>query len=189
MTDPWPDKISWVTNPGTRQSAQIKADTSQFSAAETSLVRNFHRTLPGFQPTPLAKLDNLARQIGVTSIRVKDESHRCGLKAFKILGASFALSIQLAQKLNLSPENLSFTAFQSPELNRRVKALTCITATDGNHGKAVAWALHTSAMHLRQGRGLGRQTAGMPCSHFHAPGHNRRPAGKHSKSGSRCQCD
>jgi len=140
MTDPWPDKISWVTNPGTRQSAQIKADTSQFSAAETNLVRNFHRTLPGFQPTPLAKLDNLARYLGVTGIRVKDESHRCGLNAFKILGASFALSIQLAQKLNLSPENLSFTEFQSPELNRRVKALTCVTATDGNHGKALAWA-------------------------------------------------
>ena len=164
MTDPWPDKISWVTNPGTRQSAHIKADTSQFSAAETSLVRNFHRTLPGFQPTPLAKLDNLARHLGVTSIRVKDESHRCGLKAFKILGASFALSIQLAQKLYLpvpgtKPARKGFNLYNR---HRRQS---------------------------RQGRGLGRQTAGMPCSHFHAPGHNIRPAGKHSKSGSRCQCD
>ena len=140
MTDPWPDKISWVTNPGARQSAPIKANTSYFSSAETSYVRNFHRTLPDFQPTPLAKLDNLARQLGVTSIRVKDESFRCGLNAFKILGASFALSTLLAQKLNLSPENLSFTEFQSPELKQRLKDFTCITATDGNHGKAVAWA-------------------------------------------------
>lgn len=140
MTDPWPDKISWVTNPGARQSGQIKADTSQFSCAATSHVRNFHRTLPSFQPTPLAKLDNLARHLGVAGIRVKDESHRCGLNAFKILGASFALCTHLAQKLNLSPENLSFSQFQSPELNQRAKDITCITATDGNHGKAVAWA-------------------------------------------------
>ncbi|MGB5746690.1 MAG: diaminopropionate ammonia-lyase [Desulfobacterales bacterium] len=140
MTDPAPDKISWITNPDARLSAQIKADSSHFSSAETSHVRNFHRTLPNFQPTPLAKLDNLARQLGVTSIRVKDESHRCGLKAFKILGASFALSAHLAQRLNLSPKNLSFTEFQSPEQKQRVKDITCITATDGNHGKAVAWA-------------------------------------------------
>ena len=139
MTDPAPDKISWIANPDARLSAQIKANSSHFSSAETSHVRNFHRTLPNFQPTPLAKLDNLARQLGVTSIRVKDESHRCGLNAFKILGASFALSAHLAQRLNLSPNNLSFTAFQSPELKQRVKDITCITATDGNHGKAVAW--------------------------------------------------
>ena len=139
MTDPAPDKISWIANPDARLSAQIKANSSHFSSAETSHVRNFHRTLPNFQPTPLAKLDNLARQLGVTSIRVKDESHRCGLNAFKILGASFALSAHLAQRLNLSPNNLSFTAFQSPGLKQRVKDITCITATDGNHGKAVAW--------------------------------------------------
>ena len=140
MTDPLPDEISWVTNPEARQSAKIKADTSQFSSAETSHVRNFNRTLPYFQPTPLAKLDNLARNLGVTSIRVKDESFRCGLNAFKILGASYALSTHLAQKLNLPPENLSFADFKSPELKNRLKNFTCITATDGNHGKAVAWA-------------------------------------------------
>ena len=139
MTDPAPDKISWIANPDARLSAPIKANSSHFSSAETSHVRNFHRTLPNFQPTPLAKLNNLARQLGVTSIRVKDESHRCGLNAFKILGASFALSAHLAQRLNLSPKNLSFTAFQSPDLKQRVKDITCITATDGNHGKAVAW--------------------------------------------------
>jgi len=140
MTDPAPDKISWITNPDARPSAHIKADISHFSAAETSYVRNFHRTLPNFQPTPLAKLDNLARHLGAASIRVKDESYRCGLNAFKILGASFALSAHLVQKLSLSPKKLSFTELQSPELKQRVKDITCITATDGNHGKAVAWA-------------------------------------------------
>jgi diaminopropionate ammonia-lyase len=140
MSDPLPDKIVWLSNAGARKSEQKKADTSHFSSAETSRVGNFHRTLPVFRSTPLAKLDKLARHLGVASIRVKDESFRCGLNAFKILGASYALSTHLAQKLNLPLENLSFADFKSPELKNRLKDFTCITATDGNHGKAVAWA-------------------------------------------------
>ena len=139
MKDSLPDKISWITNSGARRTTQIKVNTSHFSSFATNHARRFHQTLPHFKPTPLAKLDNLAHQLGVASIRVKDESHRCGLNAFKILGASYALSEHLAQKLNLSPENLSFAEFQSPQLKQRVKNFTCITATDGNHGKAVAW--------------------------------------------------
>lgn len=140
MTASLPDSICWTTNPDARQTTQSKANTSSFSSVATRHARNFHRTLPDFKATPLAKLDNLARRLGVASIRVKDESHRCGLNAFKILGASYALSAHLAHKLNLSPDNLSFTEFQSPELKQRVRNLTCITATDGNHGRAVAWA-------------------------------------------------
>jgi len=140
MSDPLPDKIVWLSNAGARKSEQKKADTSQFSSTVTGHINRFHRTLPNFDPTPLAKLDNLARHLGVASIRVKDESFRCGLNAFKILGASYALSTHLAQKLNLPLENLSFADFKSPELKTRLKDFTCITATDGNHGKAVAWA-------------------------------------------------
>ena len=140
MSDPLPDKIVWLSNAGARKSEQKKADTSHFSSAETSRIGNFHRTLPVFRSTPLAKLDKLARHLGVASIRVKDESFRCGLNAFKILGASYALSTHLAPKLNLPLENLSFADFKSPELKNRLKDFTCITATDGNHGKAVAWA-------------------------------------------------
>lgn len=139
-----PDKISWFKNPGARQITQSKSSTTPFSRTATRHARRFHRTLPAFKPTPLAKLDNLAHRLDIASIRVKDESHRCGLNAFKILGASYALSVHLTKKLNLSSENLSFIEFQSPELKQRVRDFTCITATDGNHGKAVAWA----AQHL-----------------------------------------
>lgn len=140
MKDGLPDKISWITNPGARETTQPKVNTSAFSSVATRHARRFHRTLPSFKPTPLAKLDNLARQLGVASISVKDESHRCGLNAFKILGASYALSAHLAHNFDLSPESMSFTEFQSPELKQKIKDFTCITATDGNHGKAVAWA-------------------------------------------------
>jgi diaminopropionate ammonia-lyase len=140
MKDSLPEKISWLTNSGARKTTQPKVNTSAFSSVATRHARRFHRTLPSFKPTPLVKLDNLARQLGVAAIRVKDESQRCGLNAFKILGASYALSAHLAHELNLSSENLSFIEIQSPELKQRVRSFTCIAATDGNHGKAVAWA-------------------------------------------------
>lgn len=135
-----PEKISWIANPGARQSSPSKANTSPFNSAAAHQARGFHQTLPAFQPTPLAKLNSLARHLGVADIQVKDESHRCGLNAFKILGAAYALTCHLAHKLNLPPNNLSFNEFQSPRVSRRIREFTCITATDGNHGRAVAWA-------------------------------------------------
>ena len=139
MKDVLPDKISWITNPAARQEIDSKTNTAEFSPFATRHARRFHQTLPGFKATPLAKLDHLARRLDVASIRVKDESHRCGLNAFKILGASYALSAHLAHVLELPPENLSFTEFRSAEHKPRVEDFTCITATDGNHGRAVAW--------------------------------------------------
>jgi diaminopropionate ammonia-lyase len=140
MTDCLPDRISWITNPDARQKLHPRADTSSFSSVATRHARRFHETLPAFKPTPLTRLDNLARQLGVASIRVKDESRRCGLNAFKILGASYALSAHLAHILGLPPENLSFSEFQTSELKRHIGKITCTTATDGNHGRALAWA-------------------------------------------------
>ena len=136
-----PEKISWIVNPGARQSSPSKANTSPFNSAAADQARGFHQTLPAFRPTPLVKLNRLACHLGVADIQVKDESYRCGLNAFKILGASYALTCRLAHELDLPPNNLSFNEFQSPGVNRRIKEeFTCITATDGNHGKAVAWA-------------------------------------------------
>ena len=140
MQDCLPEKISWIANPGARRSSPPKANTSPFNSAATSHARNFQRTLPAFQPTPLVELPRLARHLGVAGIRIKDESHRCGLNSFKILGASYALAFDLAHRLELPNANVSFAEFQSPRVSRRVREFTCITATDGNHGKAVAWA-------------------------------------------------
>lgn len=79
----------------------------------------FHRSLEEYQPTPLIPLPDLAQQLGVGMVYAKDESKRFGLNAFKGLGASFAIH-QIIQ------ENPQVEVF--------------CTATDGNHGKAVAWA-------------------------------------------------
>jgi len=76
----------------------------------------------------------------VAAIRVKDESYRCGLNAFKVLGASFALCSHLTRKLNLDPAKADFNLLSSGKYKELTPDLTCITATDGNHGRAVAWA-------------------------------------------------
>lgn len=104
----------------------------------------FHRTLPGYVPTPLVNRAGLARQLGVGSIFVKDEAYRLGLNAFKVLGASYAVYRYLQEMwegLTEQPfgERLALTAKQ----RERLDWVTFCTATDGNHGRAVAWAAKT----------------------------------------------
>lgn len=79
-------------------------------------ARAFHQSLPGYRPTPLVSVPGLATELGVGQLLVKDESSRLGLPAFKVLGASWACH---------------------QVLSRRPGA-TLVTATDGNHGRAVA---------------------------------------------------
>lgn len=86
------------------------------SAPPRADARTFHRSLPGYAATPLVPLSALARELGVAQVLVKDESSRLGLPAFKVLGASWA-SHQVLQ--------------QHP-------GAVLVTATDGNHGRAVA---------------------------------------------------
>ncbi|MBT3608569.1 MAG: diaminopropionate ammonia-lyase [Candidatus Marinimicrobia bacterium] len=80
-------------------------------------VADFHETI-GNKETPLVKLPGLAKRLGIGSLLLKDESHRFGINAFKALGASYAMYRQI-------------------EKNPQIK--TFCTATDGNHGRAVAW--------------------------------------------------
>jgi diaminopropionate ammonia-lyase len=140
MSNPLFDRIHWHMNPNARKAPAQKAGTADFSSAVIRRVRRFHQTLPNYKPTPLARLDNLAGYLGVDAIRVKDESYRCGLNAFKVLGASFALCSHLDRQLNLDPEKVDFNLLRSGKFKDLLPDLTCITATDGNHGRAVAWA-------------------------------------------------
>ena len=79
-------------------------------------ARDFHRTLPDYRPTPLVEAPALADELGVARVLVKDESHRLGLAAFKVLGASWACA----------------------QVSRDRPGVGFVTATDGNHGRAVA---------------------------------------------------
>ncbi len=106
--------------------------TMPFDVAAAMQTHAFHSDLPGYVPTPLTHLSELAAELGVGGLVVKDEAHRFGLEAFKALGASWAIS-RVVERSGERP-------------------LTFITATDGNHGRAVAWAAarlgHASVVYL-----------------------------------------
>jgi diaminopropionate ammonia-lyase len=95
-------------------------------------ARAFHETLPGYSPTPLVSLPELAAEFGVRAVLVKDESLRLGLPAFKVLGASWAIARVIAERTGASTE---LSSLLRATVDHR---LHLVTATDGNHGHAVA---------------------------------------------------
>ncbi len=97
----------------------------------------FHKRLPGYEPTPLHRLSALAGRLGVGEILLKDESIRLGLPAFKILGASWATYREIVRLLGSEPEDWSTVEELRPHLEK-LRPLELVTATDGNHGRAVA---------------------------------------------------
>jgi diaminopropionate ammonia-lyase len=98
-------------------------------------VLAFHRRLPGYAPTPLRDVPALASACKVGRVLVKDESSRLGLPSFKILGASWATYRALCERLGSQPagDDLSIVGDVA-----RTERLRLVTATDGNHGRAVA---------------------------------------------------
>ncbi|MCK4461487.1 MAG: diaminopropionate ammonia-lyase [candidate division Zixibacteria bacterium] len=127
----------FVSNTHRRTDPDWPADTvAAFSAPDISAV---HRSLPEYRPTPLLSLPNLAHELGIGEILVKDESHRFGLKAFKALGSAYAI-YRFVQK------HLHEAGRQYPPADQFYRESTLpkgtfvfCTATDGNHGRGVAW--------------------------------------------------
>lgn len=105
-------------------------------SAPTEAVARFHKTMPGYAPTPLVSLKDVASEVGVRDVRIKLESQRLGLPSFKILGASWATFRALAQELGL-PLDTGLDALKVT-LGKADTPTTIFAATDGNHGRAVA---------------------------------------------------
>lgn len=103
------------------------------------IVRNFHESFPQYKPTPLANLKTLAKAQGIGGIFVKDESHRFGLNAFKVLGGSFAIGKYMAKQLNVDMADLKYNELVADATKQKLGSLTFATTTDGNHGRGVAW--------------------------------------------------
>ena len=101
-------------------------------------VASFHRTLPGHAPTPLVELPSLAAELGAARVFVKDESSRLGLPAFKILGASWGVHRSLCDHYGLPPDGLSAALLGRRLREAAGRPVRLVTATDGNHGRAVA---------------------------------------------------
>lgn len=115
-------------------------ELTYFTNEEVTKVMNFQQSHEAYTKTPLHALKNLASHLNVGSIHVKDESLRFGLNAFKVLGGIYAIGKHIAEQLGEEIENVSFTELQSKEVQEKIGQQTFISATDGNHGKGVAWA-------------------------------------------------
>ena len=137
-----------------------KTDLGFLSVEQAAEVCRFHRSCAAYRETPLVSLEHLARQLGVESIQVKDESFRFGLNAFKALGASYAAGRYLAQRLGVEPGEMTFFRAVSPETRTAVGDITFVTATDGNHGRGVAWTARQlgqkSVVYMPRGSALER---------------------------------
>ncbi|AUM96671.1 TPA: diaminopropionate ammonia-lyase [Clostridium botulinum] len=130
-------KIKWKNN--TMKGETDKASVEFLGEEEIKKARDFHQSFPQFTKTPLVNLDNLAKHLGIAGVYVKDESYRFGLNAFKVLGGSFSMGKYLAKRLGKDISELSYEKLTSEEARKKLGDITFITATDGNHGRGVAW--------------------------------------------------
>lgn len=134
--------IRWYQNPDVKNSFDEASLPllNTLDDPQAQIVRAYHRSIPGYVSTPLVSLQHWAQDLGVGDILIKDESYRFDLKAFKILGASYAIGRFLQSSGYPLKDPLHFLRLREilysiPEPERP----TLVTATDGNHGRAVAW--------------------------------------------------
>jgi len=150
--------IKWQEN--ILPKADNKKSLEFLSNNEISKAREFHKSFPQYSETPLANLKGLAKQIGLGGIYLKDESYRFGLNAFKVLGGSFAMAKYLAQRLNKDISQLGYDKLISNEVRKELGDITFVTATDGNHGRGVAWTARKlkqkSVVYMPKGSSLTR---------------------------------
>lgn len=130
-------KIQWKLNTmpksGDRQLAVMALD-------EVARAQAFHKSFPQYTVTPLARLDGMAGRLGLGGLFVKDESYRFGLNAFKVLGGSFAMARYIAEEMGRDVSEMSYDYLTSQTFRDEFGQATFFTATDGNHGRGVAWA-------------------------------------------------
>lgn len=121
------------------RSNRQKGDLSHFSLDDAKKVQAFHSSFPVYCKTPLVSLKNTAEELGLENVYIKDESFRFGLNAFKVLGGSFAIGSYMAKKIGQNIENFTYNDLVSEGTRRKLGEITFVTATDGNHGRGVAW--------------------------------------------------
>lgn len=123
-------------------------------------VCKFHSSFDLYEETPLVSLDNLSKELKIGGIYVKDESYRFGLNAFKVLGGSYAIGNYIANTLNKDISELPYSVMISDEVKNKIGDITFISATDGNHGRGVAWTANKlkqkSVIYMPKGSALER---------------------------------
>ncbi|MBL8710028.1 MAG: diaminopropionate ammonia-lyase [Rhodospirillaceae bacterium] len=141
------------------QAAPDVVDAAGFARAAAEITQ-----WPGYRATPLVGLDGLARKLGVARIFYKDESGRFGLGAFKAVGGAYAVLRHLQEQLAKDGHgNVTAADLIAGKYHDRTSDITVCTATDGNHGKSVAWGARLfgcrAAIYLHAGVSPGREQA------------------------------
>ena len=133
------EAIKWTVN------RMPKSDDRQLgvmSLPSVAKARFFHSSFPQYSITPLDQLSGMAAYLGLGGLFVKNEAHRFGLNAFKVLGGSFAMARYIAQEMDRDVSEMTYDYLTSENFRREFGQATFFTATDGNHGRGVAWAAH-----------------------------------------------
>jgi diaminopropionate ammonia-lyase len=97
----------------------------------------FHQRLPGYEVTRLISLDEVASEVHLDRLLLKDESYRLGIPSFKVLGVSWAAYRLLGERCGTVADDWT-TLADLREAFSQLEPLTLLTATGGNHGRAVA---------------------------------------------------
>ncbi len=129
--------LKWITNEVPKSKDSY---LELMSEKNVKKANEFHKSFPQYSVTPLKKLGALAQYLGVKGIFCKDESYRFGLNAFKVLGGSYAMGRYIAKEIGKDISELPYNVLSSDKLREEFGQATFFTATDGNHGRGVAWA-------------------------------------------------
>ena len=146
------ESIKWTLN---RMPKSDDRNLPIMSLDNVAQARAFFASFPQYSVTPLARLDGMAAHLGLGSLFVKDESYRFGLNAFKVLGGSFAMARYIAGETGRDIGEMTYDYLTGDPLRRDFGQATFFTATDGNHGRGVAWAANRlgqkSVVHMPKG--------------------------------------
>lgn len=112
-----------------------------FSRKESNKARCFHMSFDNYKATPLYSLDGLAKKLGVKKILIKDESSRFDLNSFKVLGGTYAITKLICEKMKKDVSEVNFKYIRK-HAAKEIGNAPFVTATDGNHGRGIAWAAH-----------------------------------------------
>jgi diaminopropionate ammonia-lyase len=130
--------FKWAYKEQLRTNLELIKKTFSWEIARQALA--FHQQIPNYKMTSLVNLSALAKELKVGGIWVKNEAERLNLNSFKGLGGTFALYRFIQEKLNIPAEKMSYDYLISPEVKKALGIITFASATDGNHGRGLAWA-------------------------------------------------
>lgn len=134
--------FEWAENPSAgRGAAYGPTQAAVLNGEGLGRARDVITAWPGYAPTPLIDLPGIARVLGVAGVLYKDEAHRFGLASFKPLGGAYAVARLVMEEISRrgNAGDVSAGDLVTGRYRDLASAITVTAATDGNHGRSVAW--------------------------------------------------